>query len=1347
MGWREESTRVDSGFDWKNQSTRVQPIADSGWRSQSTQSESKKETEAAKFRIAETEHILKNARRQLKGSWIRDVFSVQQQTAFGLLSLAQRTTGFGNADKSKRIADAYAQASAELDKNHPLGIIPEAARGAAVSLAQTGPAGMAGGPFGMIAAASILETNQAITEGRDADLSGAQLAAYAGMQGVIEGAPAAVLSRFGLHGIEGMFGKAASKVMAKGVASTMARFGFQTAVETGENVFTEIGHSVASVVADVNEDALKSENIYKTIQQATAQSLITMGMVGSVRAGLSKAESSQMAKTLKTQETILQMAEAGDTPSRKEWLKLGFPAKEGMAQQQRKAGVQQTAAFIMETRQQQEQAAEAARAQREAPVADEGAVQGVEAPEVAQQPEAIVEEPEAVQEGEGFTFRDLTQEEREQATAAWEAEAIEAEEGALPAEPVQAEAIKVEDAESLTIEEMETISLTKAEGAEIRRLLDQPDLPEGQRQSRQSVVDEVAESGGWRDAVQTAQKVIANPRQTTSHEHVAFMLKTGKLVNELKNTMADKAAAVESGDQVAYSDAMRESGEITAQIDILTTADKFAGSEMGRAFGIRQLKLRLEDFSIVGVLQQMQSLKKTGQRVSKKERDDATEATGELADANTKLTEVEQTLKEEDVVAEAKEAEGVLKATKKRGKIGQKIAERARADREAIKKALRDMGHQVHDITGITIEGTYLIGRLGISYIQEGTGTLVEVMERLRNDLPGLDLTQQDVNKALITKKPGGKMKARSAAKKREANLVAIARAFDGVDNLINGIEVKVKKREPIAKEVKAAQKFLWKIRNKVFEAEIDADKKERAMDRISRLKSQLETGELAYNESNRESPSPELLVLRQQARDITKEINLNAELKSLRTQFETGDFIIPEKRVQKPIDPRLEDAQIEVNRMRRKIRNLIADAAPWDAEKVFDEGTSIMKSLKGTGEASFTLRQLAAQVLAHPWQIGKRIPASLKAGMSVKQAEKIQNAIANAPNFNLYLRHKLVILDADSPQAQERAEGFTRNLAERIPAWGAVIRASSRQSVAISNLARTDAFDRYVDGVPHATREELNAFADAANKSTGIGDISGLGPTAIKWLVRSFFAPKFVASRVQTPLVVFKYWKLPRVRKMMAKEMVRGVGASLAILKLAVYAGGHVEWWDVDDPDWMKIRFGDSRLDIFGSHLQYARAIARIAKVGVLSAQGLESDSDPFDVVFNMATYKFSPAITLTYELLKGKTVIGEEISKPEALMRSLIPMAAGDIEDAAKNEESIGIIATTPLVFFGEGITTYQDSESAVRRKAKRRMRIAATLKPGKEKDALLAEVARMISDHNRRDPENIIASINIK
>ena len=90
---------------------------------------------------------------------------------------------------------------------------------------------------------------------------------------------------------------------------------------------------------------------------------------------------------------------------------------------------------------------------------------------------------------------------------------------------------------------------------------------------------------------------------------------------------------------------------------------------------------------------------------------------------------------------------------------------------------------------------------------------------------------------------------------------------------------------------------------------------------------------------------------------------------------------------------------------------------------------------------------------------------------------------------------------------------------------------------------------------------------------------------------------------------------------------------------------------------------------------------------------------------------------------------------------------MAVGDLEDAAKNEESIGIIATTPLVFFGAGATTYQDSESAVRMKVERRLRAAAEMKPGKEKDALLAEVARMISDHNRRDPENIIASINIK
>ncbi len=1353
MGWREESTMIqpiDTG--WRNQSTRVSPKP-LDWRNQSTQVD--KEDKASKFQIAETEHILKNARRQLKGSWIRDVHSVQQQATFGALSLVQRVTGFGDADKSKRIADAFAQASAELDKNHPLGWFPEAARGAAVSLAQTVPVALAAtaaapsipaaGAYGMIAAATALETNAAITEGRDADLSGAQLAAYAGTQGVIEGAPAAILSKFGLHGLEGMFGKAATKVVSKGVASTMVRFGFQTAVETGENVFTEVGHSVASEIANVSEGALKSENIWNTVKLATAQSLISMGAVGSARAGLSKAESSQMAKTLKTQDRVLELAESGDTPSRAEWLKLGFPAKEGMAQQQRKAGIQNTAAFILETKEQQQQAAEAGKAMErveearitdeelttateEARVADEEAVQSVEALEDVQQPEAITEEPGADQ---------VIAE-----APPLEPDAIPPEEGKAPPEVVEAEAIGEDEATPPTPEEAETIALTKAEGAEIRRLIEAPDLPQGQREAHQAILDKVAENGGWRTAIKTAREVVANPRQTTAEEHVGFVLKARKLMNKLKNSMADRASAAESGDMTAYSTATRESGEITEQLEILTRASDLAGREIARALSVRQLRISLEDFSSDGIIKQMQALKKPGQIVSKKEKAAAVETSGELMAARDKLENIERTLRDEDAAKEAIEAEGVLKSIKKRGRIGQKIQEKARVDREQIKKALRDMGHQVHDITGVTIEGTYLIGRLGVSYIQEGAGSLVEVLENLRNDIPDLDLTQQDVNKALITKDPKTKLKARSAAKKRLSSMLSIARSFDEVDNMVNGIEKKVANRESINKEVKATQKFLAKLRNKFYAAEIDTDKKERAMDRISQLKSDLETGKLRYRE-DRKSESPELLALRQQARDITKELNLKETLAGLKNQLETGDIIIPEKRVKREIDPRLEDIQIEVNRARKKIRNLINDSAPWNAERAFDAGFQLMKSLKGTGEFSFTARQLAGQLLPHPWQVAKRVPASIKAAFSEKYAEKVQNAIENNPNFHLYARHGLVLLDLDSPHAQEQAEIFTGGLAEKIPGWGRVVRASGRQSVAISNLARTDAFDRYAEGNPYATREELDAFADIANKTTGIGDVRWVGPL-LKTFTRTFYAPKFILSRIQTPLLIYKHRKLPRVRKLIAKEIVRAVGSSAAILLLAQYAGAHIEWWDVDDPDWMKIRIGNSRIDIFGSYLQVARGIARAGKSGVLRAQGLESDTDPLELGISFLTWKLSPAVTTTLELWKGKTAVGDEITIPETLIRAFFPMAAEDIEDAAKDEDSIGVIGATALTSVGVGVSTYYDSESAVRRKAKRRMR-AARDATGEERDALVAEIIEMVGNHNRRDPENIILSIN--
>jgi len=297
------------------------------------------------FRIADTNHKLKHARKSLSGSLIPDLFSTMTQVTFRTTSIGQRLAGglVGDPDESNRIADAFAQASAEMDRQRfgdsVISKVAGGVRGAAVTAPATMVGGAIGGPVGAIGAAVISEGNVAITEGRDAGLEGAGLAAYAGSQAAIEGAVAGTMQKIGLGGLEGMFGKNATKIVGSGVVAGIKRAGLSTVSEVGEEVLTEVGHSVADVVAKVDEGALEPDRLLDTITDTTIQTLITMGAFNASKATLDKAHMRQLEKYEKQKDDIIDLADSGDTPTRKQWKEFGLPQELGNSAEDRKTNI------------------------------------------------------------------------------------------------------------------------------------------------------------------------------------------------------------------------------------------------------------------------------------------------------------------------------------------------------------------------------------------------------------------------------------------------------------------------------------------------------------------------------------------------------------------------------------------------------------------------------------------------------------------------------------------------------------------------------------------------------------------------------------------------------------------------------------------------------------------------------------------------------------------------------------------------------------------------------------------------------------------------------------------------
>lgn len=881
-----------------------------------------------------------------------------------------------------------------------------------------------------------------------------------------------------------------------------------------------------------------------------------------------------------------------------------------------------------------------------------------------------------------------------------------------------------------------TVALNKAEAIRIRDEQGFEQFPEPERESAETITAEVLATKADERAMEVTAQILVSPRALTTHEYIAMVVKSGKLMDEQSASQVLQGEAAAVGNKVAYEQAITKGKVINKQLDDLVAASMYASAPTARALNIRKTRLSREKFDVVHIMNRMQAIKGLSGRLTTEERELATRLASEYATKVQELEQIEQETRDAEEKRDAILAEKVMAANKPRKKIGRDIKQRARAEREDIKQRIRQMGLRVNDITGIPVEGVYLIGRLGITYIKEGAGTLIEVAELLQGDMPDLNLSQHDVNRALIARSPKEKIRAKSEATKRVRKLVSMARMHVELQEMADGVAKPRKGRPPLDADIKALRKKLTEARKIYYKSDIDAAKLERAIQRVNSLQDQIKNGRTKIERKPTEVP-PELAAVQDQIRQLTMELRVDEELAKVNKQLQTGEYILPQERVKKTVNQKLAHKQTELTRKRREITQAISDAAPWTAGKVAKEIAFSAKAVAATADFSFTLRQnfwqMPRLVFTDPKKAAKVFITSIEAFLSENSADEINNAILHSDNAYLYEQFGLAILDANSPDAQQRSEVYRGRVIERAKIFGkqnpfgVLMSASARHAAIISNLIRTSAFDQFVADNPNATNEELRAIADYINVSTGLGNLGSFGAIGDK-LQLAFFSPKFAVSRVQTPYKLYRYWNLPRVRKQIAGDMIGVVATGGMVLTLAYLAGFDVELLDPEDPDWGKIRIGNTRIDIWGGFQQPARLIARLATGKIIGG-----DADPLELLSRFAAFKLSPAVTIPIELWTGKTAVGEETAIPATLARSMVPLVARDVHEAWKEHGIPAAIGVGALAVVGVGVSTYEDSETGTRREIKK-------LKAKKK----FAESEKLRLFWNRKHPKNRIVTV---
>jgi hypothetical protein len=291
---------------------------------------------------------------------------------------------------------------------------------------------------------------------------------------------------------------------------------------------------------------------------------------------------------------------------------------------------------------------------------------------------------------------------------------------------------------------------------------------------------------------------------------------------------------------------------------------------------------------------------------------------------------------------------------------------------------------------------------------------------------------------------------------------------------------------------------------------------------------------------------------------------------------------------------------------------------------------------------------------------------------------------------------------------------------------------AAARSNKAFINKARSDVFADLIGelkrrGIDPETDLVLGKqIANSVNVSSGKGNMGKLShPTlnldtgtversaAMGLLNKIFFAPEFVASRVQTfnrvlnpitgalnPLNKMD----PTLRKEAIRSLLGIVGTGLLVQEMARQAGAIV-LNDPTNPDFRKIKIGNSRIDNFAGLGQYGVGTAQFLMGQKTSSNSMKTTNlsggfgsgnpkkygakSSFDLASDFAVNRAAPIPSLIISWMRGKDFDGKPFEWKKAIATRTAPLVLQDMYDIAADDPSLIPLGILPVI--GEGIQTY--------------------------------------------------------
>lgn len=390
-----------------------------------------------------------------------------------------------------------------------------------------------------------------------------------------------------------------------------------------------------------------------------------------------------------------------------------------------------------------------------------------------------------------------------------------------------------------------------------------------------------------------------------------------------------------------------------------------------------------------------------------------------------------------------------------------------------------------------------------------------------------------------------------------------------------------------------------------------------------------------------------------------------------------------------------------------------------------FNLSRAMMTSLDLSG----LLRQGGFITFGRPKMAVRDFVKTLPALFTEEAKYRVMNDIKSRPNAPLYLKYKLALTEIGAGPLTRVEEAFASAWIEKLervkgqPIRNAArtaanivlapVRGSGRVYTAFLNLLRADAFDALAatmtkTGLP--TEAEAKWIVDFVNTATGRAKIWGRSDNPGEIINALAFAPRLVVSRMSLATMT-PIWTAPsgRAKKLAAMEYARFLTGVAVASSLLAYGLGDDDddqeyadhfTFDPRSSDFMKLRFGNTRLDPFTGISQVTTMMTRLLTGETVNAKGEVKPIRPkwtltdlrrllgedipahegindegklvfgertsMDVIASFLRSKLAPIPGAAVNIIAGSDFKGDPITMAEQAKSLLLPMSFGDIADA---------------------------------------------------------------------------------